>query len=239
MEGVSFMRTLPSEYSSGDCQTHEARQTFLSEVERTTPEVLADLRAFVWPLVNDHARLGVELKEWADIYNLAYPWAIEQARATLALWSSGASPLSWGVLSFGTGAHLPTLPAARPFNVEWNPHLETEAEARRRLRAEFENRLQEHFSTTATTAEACGLTRSPTERATADGGRQAMRLFCLYHVRRWSIDRIARHDGISGEWTSTDFLRKAIYRAAETLDIPMRGHNERGRPRKKGGTFAG
>lgn len=239
MEGAAFMRTLPSEYSSGDCQTHEARQTFLSEVERSTPEVLADLRAFVWPLVNDHARLGVELEKWADIYNLAYPWALEQARATLALWSNGAPPLSWGIISFGAGVRLTPFPEARPLDLPWNPHVESESEARRRLRLEFEKCLTQHFGVVAAAAKACGLTRSPTERATADGPRQAMKWFALYHVRGWSVERIARHEDISGEHTSTDCPRKAIYRVAEALDISMRKPNASGRPRKNGGSFAG
>lgn len=180
-------------YTTTRDQLNGARRVFMDVLLEVAPHVFDDLTSNRWHRCQD----------WARHWNIAAPWVIEIATATLELRRLPPLAASREWAGPGGGGPVPEDPAFSG----WNCLFETEAA--------FRARVEDHIAEIKRIAEQADLVQPLPKRE-----RQHFVWLVQYQVLGLSYAEIAK--GIKALKCDVSTPRKAVVATADLIDLPLR-----------------
>lgn len=193
------------------------------------------------PFLADLLPLQRALRVWAERHNLGERhlpagdwWALDVALDTLRLWTDypkAAERLGWNLPGWAT--YAPIQDEERRFRFEhpgWDPvgmanAGETRAEARRRMLATFEARLDEYLDRMEALAEERGLKKTPVKRNRNGSPVLHFEWLVNYQVQGRDCEELSQEytdaDPEGDRVIGSDAIRKAIAETARLVGLTL------------------
>lgn len=217
------------DYQPPEEEALAARAILLETIQEHVPEVLENLRQLL-PLVGDPA-LDEALRGWAAAHHLP-EWVLPTAKATLLVWSAGASQKAWchafDVYVTGDGCEEHPFEFSAPGWRPWGLLEPGEAweEYERRLDAAYAAAKAAYRRRMEALAEERGLRRTPVKRNRSGDPLLHFKWLAEYQVRGRDYEELSQEytdaDPTGDRVIGSDAIRKAVADTARLVGLTLR-----------------